>query len=142
MNKCLGLFIITFFLFACTPWPRPSTGGYALYYLFTPCYQQTLTRSPDLMYLSMQLARVRGKMRPICSSNIARCFPARIKLLRDIDGQIAQEIARGLVMGASMDLGIYEGNINELLKLQRFKGCPKPSKTNSRSWAQLKMRLE
>jgi hypothetical protein len=123
-------------------WPKYSTGGYAQKYLFTTCYQKKLRKKPCLLYLSDRLARLNQKAYPLHHSHIGKCLPARIRLLDDLSIQIAQQIATGLKQGAMRDLILYEENINDLIRLNhRYRSCPKHP-ASSRSWEQLKMRLQ
>lgn len=142
MNKPLTVCILLLMLISCTRWPKPSTGGYAANYLYSPAYQKAISRAPDLTFLSMELLRVKAKMRPMYNSNIAACMPARVRLITQLDNQITQEITGGLLFAANMDLKLLESNVDELIKIQRPKGCPNPRHVPRRSWDQLQMRLE
>lgn len=131
-------------LVGCNPpwWPKYSTGGYAQEYLFSACYQKKLRKKPCLLYLSQRLAVLNQRAYPLYHSHIGKCLPARLRLLDDISIQIAQEIAAGLKRGAMRDLILYEENINDLIRLNhKYRRCPKHP-ARSRSWEELKMRLQ
>lgn len=117
---------------ACTPWPSPSTGGYAAYYMFTPAYQRELACGPNcspcLLFLSQRLAGLLKKRDDLRNSHAAKCYPARMVILDKLGQQIAQEIAAGLLIAVETDLMIYQQQLNELYKLNRIRTCIRPLK--------------
>jgi hypothetical protein len=141
MGKYFALFLIVFHLSGCTVWPKPSTGGYAANYLFTPAYQRALAaKSPCLIIFSQRLAGLIYKTHALRCTSAARCFPARMALLDEMGRRIAQEIVAGLLIAVEADLLLYEHNINEMHALSKARSCPRPLK--SASWENLKMRLQ
>lgn len=141
MGKYFALFLIIFHLSGCTVWPRPSTGGYAPNYLFTPAYQKALAaKSPCLVGFSKRLECLVYRTHALRRTSAARCFPARMALLDEMGRRIAQEIVAGLLIAVKADLLLYERNIDEMYALTKAKSCPRPLKSSS--WENLKMRLQ
>lgn len=141
MRKAITLVLTLLLVTACTRWPKPSTGGYAEYYLYTPPYQKTLTQnSPCLVFLSNRLLILLKKTDAMRHSHAAKCYPARVLLLDNLAQRIAQEIAAGLLIGVEADLYLYQANLNDLYKLNKLKGCPRPKPT--RHWKKLESRLQ
>ena len=141
MGKYFALFLVVFHVSGCTVWPKPSTGGYAANYLFTPTYQKALVaKSPCLIIFSKRLANLIHKTHALRHTSTAKCFPARMALLDEMGRRIAQEIVAGLLIAVEADLLLYESNINEMYALKHYKSCPRPLK--SASWENLKMRLQ
>lgn len=139
MGKYLIGLVVFLGLASCTQWPKPSTGGYAAHYLFTPAYQRALLQSPKLSFLSQKLAALIRQRKALNDSHVFRCYPGRKRLILLLEQQIAQEISAGLIIATHADLALYDNILRDTIRLNKNKGCPRRLKNDC--WTELKMRF-